>query len=88
VTCCTAEGSCWTPRDAIVAKASVISSGVTEFTPSVIEQTGESLVSMPMRWATSATFAGPTVTASCAKMVLTELARALDMGMVPCPESP
>ena len=64
----------WIPPAAIVAYASVISSGVTGCEPSVIEQTGSSLEWMPSPCAVATTCSGPTLVTSCAKIVLTECA--------------
>ena len=61
-----ASAGWWTPRAANEAYASAISSALTPWVPSVIEQTGRSGEVMPSRWATVTTLSGPTSTESWA----------------------
>ena len=66
------EARCRHPRAASVAYASVISSGVTAWVPSVIEHTGSSGDRIPIRVAVCLIASGVTADATCAKTVLTE----------------
>jgi hypothetical protein len=64
-----------------------MSSGVTSCVPSVIEHTGCSGVSMPIRCATSTTASGPTTVTTCANTVFTECSVACSSVNVPDSES-
>ena len=75
------------PREARVAYAPVISSGVTAWDPRVIEQTTWSGDRMPIRCMTFFTFDGPTWTTTWAKMVFTEWAMASRRVIVPLDSS-
>jgi MFS family permease len=70
-----------------LAYESVISSGVTACDPRVIEQTAWSGEVIPIRCATGTTFAGPTLSTSCAKIVFTEFAVASRRFIVPAASS-
>ena len=80
-------GVCRTPPAASVANALVISSGDTPSGPRVIEHTGVSGERTPIRCATATMRAGPTRTATWAKIVFTDWAIACARVIVPLPSS-
>jgi hypothetical protein len=81
------EARCRQPRAASVAYAVVMSNGVTDCVPSVIEHTGSSGVRIPIRPAMSTIASGVTAFATCAYTVLTEWVVADSKENVPDSES-